>query len=135
MGVPPPGDPRRSIQRKHERETFFKYTTAEVASIVLRTRKLRWSSPILFDDLFDSAQELRLQFDEGELFAAFVEHMARLVEEGAPPPETSSVAVRYVLGSVKGKPPEVRMAIARDLRASMRQPSEGMVSSFANLKA
>ena len=59
----------RSPDRLHDRQYFYKYVTAKVAKIVLATRKLRWSSPLLFNDPFDVTQELRLNFDEAKLNA------------------------------------------------------------------
>ena len=50
----------------HNRQFFYKYVTAKVAKIVLTTRKLRWSSPLLFNDPFDVTQDLRLNFDEAK---------------------------------------------------------------------
>ena len=51
----------RSPNRKHERRYFYKYVSAKTAKIIISTRKLRWSSPVLFNDPFDVTQELRLK--------------------------------------------------------------------------
>jgi hypothetical protein len=59
----------RSPNRRHDRQVFYKYMTARTARIVLSTRKLRWSSPLMFNDPFDVTQELRLNFDEAKLNA------------------------------------------------------------------
>jgi hypothetical protein len=64
------------------RQVFYKYMTARVAKIVLATRRLRWSSPLLFNDPFDVTQELRLNFDEHGLNAALIERVASLMEHG-----------------------------------------------------
>ncbi len=61
--------------RRHDRRVFYKYVTAEVAKIILATRKLRWSSPLLFNDPFDVTQELRLNFDAAELNAALTDRL------------------------------------------------------------
>ena len=61
---------------------FYKYTSAWVAKIVLATRCLRYSSPLLFNDPFDVTQELRLNFDERGLYAALSERVAWLMEQG-----------------------------------------------------
>lgn len=64
------------------RQVFYKYMTAKVAKIVLTTRRLRWSSPLLFNDRFDITQELRLNFDEHGLNAAMTDRVAWLIEHG-----------------------------------------------------
>lgn len=66
----------------HERQYFYKYMTASVAKIVLASRSLRWSSPIIFNDPFDVTQELRLDFDEEQLARALAHEIARLIEDG-----------------------------------------------------
>lgn len=38
---------------RNDHQHFFKYTTAETASIIIGSRSLRWSSPLLFNDPFD----------------------------------------------------------------------------------
>lgn len=58
--------------------------TVKVAKIVLSTRRLRWSSPILFNDPFDVTQELRLDFDEAKLNAVMMDKYASLIEQGDP---------------------------------------------------
>ncbi|SRR6266542_349377 len=42
---------------------FFKYYTASVAKIVLATGRVRWSSPLLFNDPFDCYFSLEPKFD------------------------------------------------------------------------
>jgi hypothetical protein len=42
---------------------FFKYYTAEVAKIVLATSRIRWSSPLRFDDPFDCYFSMGPKFD------------------------------------------------------------------------
>jgi hypothetical protein len=66
----------RSPNRRHDRQFFFNYVTAAVAKIVLTTRKLRWSSPLLFNDPFDVTQELRLNIDEARLSAVLTDKVA-----------------------------------------------------------
>jgi hypothetical protein len=66
------------------RQVFYKYTKASVAKTVLATRRLRWSSPLLFNDPFDVTQELRLNFDEHGLNAAMTERVAWLIEHAEP---------------------------------------------------
>ena len=70
----------RSPNRRHDRRVLYKYVTAEVAKIILTTRRLRWSSPLLFNDPFDVTQELRLDFGQAEINAVLTERWASLLE-------------------------------------------------------
>jgi Protein of unknown function (DUF2971) len=46
---------------------FFKYVTAETATIVLESAKRRWTSPLMFNDPFDVQFDLHLEFDEAKI--------------------------------------------------------------------
>ena len=70
----------RSPNRKHDQRFFYKYTTAKTTEIILATRKLRWSSPLQFNDPFDVTQELRLNFEEAKLAKVLGEELATLIE-------------------------------------------------------
>lgn len=37
----------------HDRSRFYKYVSAETAKIVLETKQVRYSSPLVFNDPFD----------------------------------------------------------------------------------
>jgi hypothetical protein len=71
---------------------FYKYMTARVAKIVLASRRLRWSSSLLFNDPFDITQELRVDFDEHRLNATLIDKVASLMEHG-----DISAPVRHVV--------------------------------------
>jgi hypothetical protein len=56
---------------------FFKYCTAKVAKIILATSKVRWSSPVLFNDPFDCYFSLEPKVD---LAACKDEHRERFLD-------------------------------------------------------
>ena len=66
-------DKSRSPSRRHGRKTFFKYMPLKTAEIVLSTQKLRWSSPLNFNDPFDVPRKLFPDASPN----AIREHMAR----------------------------------------------------------
>lgn len=75
----------RASHRRHNRAYFFKYTTAVVASTVLESRALRWSSPKLFNDPFDVPRAAELPFGTTELRnAIFKEFVAMLDRDELP---------------------------------------------------
>jgi hypothetical protein len=47
--------------KTHDRDCFFKYATAETARLILTNLSVRWSSPLLFNDPFDT----QLEFNPG----------------------------------------------------------------------
>jgi hypothetical protein len=49
--------------RKHDRDHFFKYTSATTAVKILESSAVRYSSPILFNDPFDVQSGLHFDFD------------------------------------------------------------------------
>jgi hypothetical protein len=124
----------RSPNRRHERKFFYKYVTVKVAKIVLATRKVRWSSPLLFNDPFDFTQELRLNFNEAQLNAALTERVASLMESGDPSNSVKHPIQAALLRVARGASPDVRRAMAEELRQSVGVPTAGQVQSLAAVK-
>jgi hypothetical protein len=112
---------------------FYKYMKASTAMTVLATRRLRWSSPVLFNDLFDVAQELRLNFDEAELTTALNNTLAAYLEQG----DLSRVnhpAFAAAFGVLLCATPEQRRAWAAELREKAGPTTPGQVAALAALK-
>jgi DUF2971 family protein len=86
-----------SANRRHDRQHFYKYVTADVAGIILATRRLRWSSPQLFDDPFDVPINLELPFATAELQVAVTHRIATLMESGTPLREPRLAAFQQYL--------------------------------------
>src|SRR5215468_2669909 len=98
----------RSPNRQHDRYVFYKYMTARTARIVLSTRKLRWSSPLMFNDPFDVTQELRLNFDEAKLNAVMNDRWISLIQEGDPSNSVKNPMFAAALRMTLSLSPEVR---------------------------
>lgn len=124
----------QSPNRRHDRRVFYKYVTAKVAKIVVSTRKLRWSSPVLFNDPFDITQELRLAFDEGALNRALASRLASMIE-GADASQVTNPAVGLMVRLAMNAPEEKRKIIARELRETSRVTTAGQIEAMAMLKA
>jgi hypothetical protein len=124
-----------SPDREHNRFAFYKYMTARVAKIVLTTRKLRWSSPLLFDDPFDVMQELRLNFDGPALQTALTERVALLIEQGDSGVTLRDPMAAALLRTTAGASPDSRRAMANELRQRMAASMSGQTQSLADLKA
>jgi len=126
----------RSANRRHERQFFYKYVSAHTAKTILATRKLRWSSPLRFNDPFDTTQELRLNFSDAELGAAVAEEVANLVVEGGPTPDAVHPVLKSVLSGLNEQPnPNLRRQMAESVRRkSSSGATGGQIQALAELK-
>jgi hypothetical protein len=123
----------QSPRRRHDRQFFYKYVTVKVAKIVLTTRKLRWSSPLLFNDPFDVTQELRLDFDAAKLEAVLTDRWASLIEHGDPSDSVKNPLVAALLRMAMHATPDVRRTMANELRQSIGVPTSGQIESLGAL--
>jgi Protein of unknown function (DUF2971) len=91
----------RSPNRRHDRESFFKYMSVSTAAIVLENCTLRWSSPLLFNDPFDVPRELSFGISLEDIVRASSDRMAKLIEH--PPADTSNLQpqIRLIVDTVK----------------------------------
>lgn len=69
----------------HNRKYFYKYVTAETALLILQNRKLKYSSPILFNDPFDTQTRVSLDCEESEFMKAFIDELYRLAHDEREP--------------------------------------------------
>lgn len=52
-----------TFEKKHTRDFFFKYTSADTLKIILETEKIRYTNPKYFNDPFDVQSGLHLDID------------------------------------------------------------------------
>ena len=133
MVILPSGRDYRSPNRQHDRQFFYKYVTSAVAKIAIATRKLRWSSPILFNDPFDVTQELRVDFDAPELSAAMTNRVASLMEQGDFTNSIGHPMLAYLLRIVSRTAPDVRREVAAELRQDVTT-TDGQIEAFSALQ-
>jgi hypothetical protein len=62
----------------HDKEFFYKYVTSDTAIKILSNIQVRWSSPLLFNDPFDTQLKLRFGFDFDNLVDPLVEEIQEL---------------------------------------------------------
>lgn len=113
---------------------FYKYMTARVAKIVLTTRCLRWSSPLLFNDPFDITQELRLGFDEHRLNATLTDRVASLMEEAELSTPVGHPVFGPLLRGAMRLGPDARRVMASELRRGMGASTPGQAEALKVLK-
>ncbi|HTE41239.1 MAG TPA: DUF2971 domain-containing protein [Steroidobacteraceae bacterium] len=107
----------RSASRTHQRENFFKYSSAATALAVLQKRSLRWSSPQLFNDPFDVPAELAPGIAQAEFIDACAQSLSNLIDN--PPNDTSYLApnVRLLIDLLKeNSTPELKKTLVEALK-------------------
>lgn len=107
----------RSPNRKHDRESFFKYMPASTARVVLANRTLRWSSPTLFNDPFDVPREMAFGISSDNFVEAGAKRIAEIIN--SPPEDTSNLygKLRLIAEAAKrGIPDGVKEEMLRGLR-------------------
>ena len=105
-----------------------------MAKIVVVTRRLRWSSPLLFNDPFDITQELRLDFTQEEFNTALAKRWAAILESG----DASQVqhpAVGFALDIAMRFPADVRSQMAEEIRAMNSAATHGQIRAMEMLKS
>lgn len=69
----------------HNRKYFCKYVTAETALLILENRNLKYSSPVVYNDPFDTQTRLDFDFEISEFVAAFIDELYRMVHDEKEP--------------------------------------------------
>ena len=69
----------REAMKTHNRESFYKYCTAEALMSILESRKLRWSSPSRFNDPFDHQLQISMAEDSEDNKTWFLSQSERVV--------------------------------------------------------
>ena len=82
--------------------TYFKYVTADVAKIILASQRLRWSSPLLFNDIFDVPREFDLGFDIEELNEPVTNELRRLLSAEQAPSLSANCPTALLLNLLRG---------------------------------
>lgn len=112
----------RASNRLHNRQSFYKYMSANTARAVLTNCSLRWSSPVLFNDPFDVPRELSFGVQPDEVVRAAAQRIAQLIEE--PPEETSQF--RYKIGLIIDA---AKRGISEELKAELLAGLKEVVAS------
>lgn len=91
------------INKKHDRDSFFKYMPVKTAKSVLTTKTLRWSSPLKFNDPFDVPREVMYDLSPKDLVKAVKEKYIEIIRN--PPDDISvfSAVLRDILEKVKNE--------------------------------
>lgn len=110
--------------------------TAGTAELVLSSRSLRWSSPLLFNDPFDVPRELTPGVSPQELVAAVARRHAKLIEQ--PPEDTSSLTpkLQHIIDTVKkGIPASVRAELIANLNSEAKAsvPTGNSLEAFRTM--
>ncbi|MFA5118811.1 MAG: DUF2971 domain-containing protein [Candidatus Omnitrophota bacterium] len=81
----------------HDRTSFYKYVSAEVAKIILVNQTLRWSSPLLFDDPYDVTRVLAADIKISEIQECLIDRIIYLVKNDVELSLEMNPKLRFVL--------------------------------------
>jgi Protein of unknown function (DUF2971). len=123
-----------SEYRKHDRQYFYKYTTANTAKIILVNKTLRFCSPQLFNDPFDVTRKLRLPVDSEELSGAVVTEFANLIRTGSIPTDQYNPRLCLLLEYTASLTEKQRQSLSDQLSDPGLVPKLDQLPSFRELE-
>jgi len=65
--------------KAHNRDYFVKYLTSNTAKRILESLQVKWSSPLLFNDPFDTQIEFRIDLKDTEFENAFKDEVMKFI--------------------------------------------------------
>lgn len=65
----------------HTLDSLYKYVDIEATMNILSTGRLRWSSPLIFNDPFDTPNKLPFRFTLEEFYSCFFKKMHSVIED------------------------------------------------------
>ena len=74
-----------NTQNRHNRNCFYKYFSAEAILHILKERTLKYSSPVIFNDPFDTQTSFSYGFEWPEFMEALSAELYRLVHDNKEP--------------------------------------------------
>lgn len=122
------------IPRTHDREYFYKYMPAETAALVLKTGKLRWSSPLLFNDPFDVPRSLAGDMTATDIARAVADRMDAYLDN--PPEDLTDFdpMLQQLFGLAKNGFPEALRAEMRKVTQEARDNPESHAAPLNELR-
>jgi len=110
--------------RLHDRESFYKHTSAMTAKVILAGGKLRWSAPARFNDPFDVPRDILDGIDESRLWDAAVDRLKELaMNPELPHPEHHSETTRALLEIFVHADEELRRQLVVGIEESRTDPA------------
>lgn len=89
------------ISVTHNKPSFCKYVSAEIAKIALANKTLRWSSPLLFDDPFDVTRVLAAGIKPSEIQECLIDRVIDLVQNNAELPLELNPQLRFIIETLR----------------------------------
>ena len=85
--------------KTHDREFFFKYTSAVGARAILTNLAVRWSSPLLFNDPFDAQLDFNPGFDPSRLPDLLLPRIEAMIHSDDPLPAALHPGLALAIGT------------------------------------
>ncbi len=109
--------------RTHDREHFYKYMPASTARLVLQTGRMRWSSPLLFNDPFDVPRTLAAGLTNDDIARSVADCMDAYLDQ--PPDDLTDFdpLLQQLLNlAKKGFPQELRAEMRKVTQETRSNP-------------
>lgn len=114
---------------------LYKYTTIDAVRNILSQTKLRWRSPVDFNDPFDISRNLGLSARADELQVEIAKEIASLIASGSCPENIKDSRFSYILKMMSLQPESVRAEFADKILKTIIVPtSEGQIVSLKALE-
>ena len=115
----------RSRNRRHDVPLLFKYASAPTAMTILRSGSLRWSSPLRFNDPFDTRRNFELPFTNAKFCEAVVARFeSYLAGEGTPRTPQSKLLLEALRLAEKTTPVPKLLNVLRNTLSMTSLPLE-----------
>jgi hypothetical protein len=124
--------------RKHNRDCFFKYTSATTAVKILESSAVRYSSPLLFNDPFDVQSGLHFDFDIDLLPDKILERIEKLVAPDTKPnvseadPFGQAILAMWEQKATHGFPRERMRELLRPELVLLKEKSVKLQAQYQN---
>lgn len=113
----------KKTNQKHDRSSFYKYVSSEVAKIILVNKTLRWSSPLLFDDPFDVTRVLAADIKPSEIQECLIDRLIDLIQNNVELPSELKPQLRFIIETVrKSGRNDVKEEIINSFHDSKNEP-------------
>src|SRR5450759_3528037 len=124
----------RSRNRRHDVPLLFKYATAPTTMTILRSGSLRWSSPLEFNDPFDTRRDFELPFTNAEFCEVVVARFeSYLACEGTPGTPQSRLLLEGLKLATKTTPVAKLLNVLRSTLSMTFQPLDTARHQFREI--
>ena len=117
-----------SPQEWDSSRVLYKYLDVDGAFLTLSNRTVRCTSPIEFNDPFDTTTEIRLGFEPEEFGSAIANHLKRLIFSDAPPVFEEMTPLAHAILAAR----KIRKRLRKDAPIDLEE--QGLKAAFEDIR-